>query len=125
MHLHGSSTGPPGGNAAEEVPYGTPGSVTGLERLLELTDPELVKGCFDVYWIRHGGEDPVTFLSTHAQRVGYPHFKDLRYLGPEPRREGRLARAEAKPERVPEPALPRMAREPSPVLPEPPVAEPA
>ncbi len=85
----------PGSRAAEEVPYGTPGSVSGLERLLQLTDPQLVKGCFDVYWIRHGGEDPVAFLSTHAQRVGYPHFKDLRYLGPEPRREGRLTREEA------------------------------
>jgi sugar phosphate isomerase/epimerase len=80
---------------AQEVPYGTPGSVSGLERLLELTDPELVKGCFDVYWIRHGGEDPAAFLERYRDRVGYPHFKDLRYLGEEPRPSGRLAREAA------------------------------
>jgi len=80
---------------AQEVPHGTPGSVTGLERLLELTDPELVKGCFDVYWIQHGGEDPAAFLQRYRDRVGYPHFKDLRYLGGEPRPAGRLAREAA------------------------------
>jgi sugar phosphate isomerase/epimerase len=82
-------------NPAEEVPFGTPGSVTGLARLLELTDPDLVKGCFDVYWIQHGGENPAAFLEKYKDRVGYPHFKDLRYLGPEPRRQGRLTRDEA------------------------------
>ena len=78
-----------------EVPYGTEGSVAGLERLLELTDPELVKGCFDVYWIRHGGEDPAAFLQKYANRVGYPHFKDMKYLGQEPRKKGRLTREDA------------------------------
>jgi len=80
---------------AQEVPYGTPGSVTGLEHLLALTDPELVKGCFDVYWIQHGGEDPAAFLQRYRDRVGYPHFKDLRYLGGEPRPSGRLSREAA------------------------------
>jgi sugar phosphate isomerase/epimerase len=83
------------GTPAEEVPHGTAGSVTGLERLLELTDPELVKGCFDVYWIQHGGEDPAAFLQKYANRVGYPHFKDMKYLGSEPRKQGRLTREDA------------------------------
>lgn len=78
-----------------EVPHGTAGSVTGLERLLELTDPELVKGCFDVYWIQHGGEDPAGFLTKHKHRVGYPHFKDMKYLGGLPRKPGRLSREDA------------------------------
>ena len=79
----------------EAVEHGTAGSVNGLERLLELTDPELVKGCFDVYWIQHGGEDPSAFLKKYSNRVGYPHFKDMKYLGAEPRRKGRLNREEA------------------------------
>ena len=82
-------------NPTEEVPYGTAGSVTGLERLLELTDSELVKGCFDVYWIQHGGEDPAAFLTKYKDRVGYPHFKDMKYLGGQPRKQGRLAREDA------------------------------
>jgi sugar phosphate isomerase/epimerase len=85
----------PGADPTQEVPYGTPGSVTGLERLLELTDPQLVKGCFDVYWIRHGGEDPAAFLERYKHRIGYPHFKDLRYLGQPPRPPGRLPREAA------------------------------
>ena len=83
------------GKPTEEVPHGTPGSVTGLERLLELTEPELVKGCFDVYWIQHGGENPVAFLEKYKDRVGYPHFKDMTYLGQEPRKKGRLSREDA------------------------------
>ena len=82
-------------SGGEAVEHGTAGSVTGLDRLLELTDPELVKGCFDVYWIQHGGEDPAAFLKKYSNRVGYPHFKDMKYLGGEPRRKGRLNREEA------------------------------
>ena len=82
-------------SSGEAVEHGTPDSVNGLERLLELTDPELVKGCFDVYWIQHGGEDPAAFLKKYNNRVGYPHFKDMKYLGGAPRRKGRLNREEA------------------------------
>ena len=81
--------------SGREVEYGTAGAVNGLERLYELTDPELVKGCVDVYWVQHGGENPARFLERHKNRIGYPHFKDLRYLGQEPRRTGRLNREEA------------------------------
>jgi sugar phosphate isomerase/epimerase len=82
-------------SSGEAVDYGTSGAVNGLERLLELTDKELVKGCFDVYWIQHGGENPASFLEKYKDRVGYPHFKDLKYLGKEPRARGRLAREDA------------------------------
>ena len=82
-------------SSGQPVAHGTPGSVTGLERLYELTDPDLVKGCVDVYWIQHGGRNPAQFLAQHTNRIGYPHFKDLRYLGQEPRRQGRLEREEA------------------------------
>ena len=65
--------------------------VTGLERLYALTDPDLVKACIDVFWIRHSGRDPVQFLRQYRDRIGYVHLKDLRYVGPEPRRPGILA----------------------------------
>jgi sugar phosphate isomerase/epimerase len=81
--------------SGNEVPAGTPGAVTGLERLYELTDPQLVKGCVDVYWVQHGGRDPAEFLARYRDRIGYPHLKDMRYLGAEPRRQGRLEREEA------------------------------
>ncbi|MGH2355442.1 MAG: sugar phosphate isomerase/epimerase family protein, partial [Chloroflexota bacterium] len=74
---------------------GSEGGVTGIERLYELTDPQLVKGCVDVYWVQHGGRNPAEFLTRYQNRIGYPHLKDMRYLGQEPRRKGRLQREEA------------------------------
>lgn len=65
--------------------------VTGLERLYALTDPEVVKACIDVFWVQHAGRDPVQFLRRYRDRIGYVHLKDLRYVGPEPRRPGILA----------------------------------
>jgi sugar phosphate isomerase/epimerase len=94
-HNHSWEFQPYSRSTGEAVEYGTAGSVTGLERLLELTDKDLVKGCFDVYWIQHGGENPASFLERYKDRVGYPHFKDMKYLGAEPRRKGRLNREEA------------------------------
>lgn len=81
--------------SGQVVPFGTASSVNGLERLLELTDPSLVKFNFDVYWIQHGGANPASFLEKYIDRVGYPHFKDMKYLGQEPRKQGRLDREEA------------------------------
>ena len=82
-------------STGQSVAAGTPGAVTGLERLYELTDPDLVKGCVDVYWVQHGGRNPAEFLTRYKDRIGYPHFKDMRYLGQQPRRRGRLEREEA------------------------------
>lgn len=48
-----------------------------LERLYELTDPEVVKLCVDTCWVYHGGEDPAEFIRRHRDRVAVLHLKDL------------------------------------------------
>jgi len=50
--------------------------VKGIHRLMELTDPALVKLCTDVYWVTIGKEDPAEFIARYADRAGYYHFKD-------------------------------------------------
>lgn len=50
--------------------------VKGIHRLCELTDPDLVKLCTDVYWVTVGGECPAEFVRRYANRGGYFHFKD-------------------------------------------------
>lgn len=50
--------------------------VKGIHRLAELTDPQLVKLCIDVYWVTIGGEDPVEFIRRYRDRASYFHFKD-------------------------------------------------
>jgi sugar phosphate isomerase/epimerase len=50
--------------------------VKGIHRLAELTDPQLVKLCIDVYWVTMGGEEPSDFIGRYAERAGYYHFKD-------------------------------------------------
>jgi len=52
------------------------GGARGIDRLCELTDPELVKLCVDMYWVHIGREDPATFVAQHADRADYFHFKD-------------------------------------------------
>jgi sugar phosphate isomerase/epimerase len=50
--------------------------VKGIHRLCELTDPDLMKLCVDVYWVHVGGEDPAEFIQRYADRAVYYHFKD-------------------------------------------------
>jgi sugar phosphate isomerase/epimerase len=50
--------------------------VKGIHRLMELTDPDLVKLCVDVYWVTIGGEKPAEFIARYADRAIYYHFKD-------------------------------------------------
>jgi sugar phosphate isomerase/epimerase len=45
--------------------------------LLESTDPELVKFELDVYWMIHGGEDPVAYFSRWPGRFPLLHLKDM------------------------------------------------
>ncbi|MBD3184194.1 TIM barrel protein [Candidatus Poribacteria bacterium] len=52
--------------------------VVALEHLYKLTDPKYVYTCVDVYWVHHGGEDPVEFLTKNLDRVGTVHFKDMK-----------------------------------------------
>jgi sugar phosphate isomerase/epimerase len=50
---------------------------TGLDILLDNTDPALVKAELDVYWIQHGGDDPVVWLKKLGPRCLVVHLKDM------------------------------------------------
>jgi inosose dehydratase len=47
-----------------------------IERLLQLTDPELLGLCLDTGHLRFGGGDPQELLDRHGERVRHVHFKD-------------------------------------------------
>ena len=49
----------------------------GLDILYEGTDPELVKGEVDTYWVQHGGEDPAAYIRKYAGRCPLIHLKDM------------------------------------------------
>ncbi|MCY9665789.1 myo-inosose-2 dehydratase [Paenibacillus alginolyticus] len=49
-----------------------------IDRLMDLTDPELVYLLFDTGHAYYGGNDPLTLLKKHINRVGYVHLKDIR-----------------------------------------------
>jgi sugar phosphate isomerase/epimerase len=55
---------------------------SGMDILLENTEPALVKIELDVYWLQHGGEDPVKFIERTRGRVPLVHLKDMA-AGPE------------------------------------------
>ena len=48
-----------------------------FERLLALTDPDLVKFCPDTAQLTMGDYDVIDTIRRHAQRIGYIHLKDL------------------------------------------------
>jgi len=48
----------------------------GMKIILRETSPDLVKLCVNVYWVRHGGMDPATFIKEHLDRIAYLHLKD-------------------------------------------------
>ena len=52
----------------------TPGEV---EKLMELTDPELLGLCLDMGHYAFGGGDPVEALKTYYDRIWHVHFKDF------------------------------------------------
>ena len=47
-----------------------------IQKLLQLTDPELVGLCYDTGHFRFGGGDPLEGLREHADRIWHVHFKD-------------------------------------------------
>ncbi|MCD9023577.1 myo-inosose-2 dehydratase [Cohnella silvisoli] len=49
-----------------------------IDRLMELTDPELVYLLFDTGHAYYGGADPLTVLKKHYDRIAYVHLKDIR-----------------------------------------------
>jgi sugar phosphate isomerase/epimerase len=57
---------------------------TGIDILLENAEPGLVKIELDVYWLKHGGEDPVKFIGRVGGRAPLVHLKDMA-AGPERR----------------------------------------
>ncbi len=57
------------------------------QRLMEMTDPELLGLCFDTGHWAFGGGDPVEGLRAHAERIWHVHFKDHQ---PEVARQSRL-----------------------------------
>jgi inosose dehydratase len=48
-----------------------------IERLISVTDPELVSLCLDTGHCAYAGVDPVALYRRHAERVAYFHLKDL------------------------------------------------
>jgi len=47
-----------------------------IDRLLDLTERDLVGLCFDTGHLRFGGGDPLATLRRHRKRVWHVHFKD-------------------------------------------------
>ncbi|HKP21943.1 MAG TPA: sugar phosphate isomerase/epimerase [Thermoleophilaceae bacterium] len=68
-----------------------------IERLIDETDPELVRLCIDTGHCAYAAVDPVELYRRHADRVAYFHLKDLR---PEPLRAAPLSFEQAVAARV-------------------------
>ncbi|MBW5445550.1 myo-inosose-2 dehydratase [Cohnella sp. CFH 77786] len=49
-----------------------------IDRLMELTDPELVYLLFDTGHAYYGGAEPLDVLRKHYGRIAYVHLKDVR-----------------------------------------------
>src|SRR4051812_4869222 len=53
------------------------GDKTGLDILLENTQPHLLAAEVDVYWVKNAGADPVELLTRLGDRVRALHLKDM------------------------------------------------
>ena len=69
------------------------GGRTGLELLLEETDPRYVQMELDTYWIQHGGGDPLAWIERVSGRMPVVHLKDMVML---PSADGRGQQAMAE-----------------------------
>ena len=49
----------------------------GLDHLIRDTDPAEVGFELDVYWVKKGGQDPVSFIRKHHSRIWQLHMKDM------------------------------------------------
>jgi sugar phosphate isomerase/epimerase len=56
------------------------GGEHGLDILMQHSDPENLKGQFDVCWLRFGGVDPAAFLRKYPGRIPLIHLKDVARL---------------------------------------------
>jgi len=52
-----------------------------IDLLLDRTDPELVDWQMDIFWVVHGGADPMAELDARARRVTSVHVKDRTAAG--------------------------------------------
>ena len=50
---------------------------SGLDILFKHTDPALVRAELDVYWVQHGGSDPVMWIKKLGPRCLLVHLKDM------------------------------------------------
>jgi len=48
------------------------------DRLMQMTDPDLVFLCYDTGHFTFAGEDPLYILSKYTDRIGHVHLKDMR-----------------------------------------------
>lgn len=48
------------------------------ERLMQMTNPDLVWLCYDTGHFTFAGEDPLYILRRYADRIGHVHLKDIR-----------------------------------------------
>jgi len=53
-------------------------ATTGLETLLQRTDPSLVFWQMDCYWVAQAGHDPVELMKRHAGRISSLYLEDLK-----------------------------------------------
>ena len=53
------------------------GSRTGLQILLEESDPKYFTAEIDTYWIAHGGGDPAAWIEKCSGRIPLVHLKDM------------------------------------------------
>jgi len=49
-----------------------------IDKLMSLTDPDLVHLLYDTGHACYGGSDPLELLRKHADRIAYVHLKDVR-----------------------------------------------
>jgi len=57
------------------------GDRTGLQILMEESDPKTVTFEIDTYWIQHGGGSPATWVRKAAGRIPLLHLKDMANAG--------------------------------------------
>ena len=50
---------------------------TAFDILLENADPDSVRIELDVYWVKHGGHDPISLINKLGRRIHLLHLKDM------------------------------------------------
>lgn len=58
------------------------GGVSALEIMMKASDPATVDFQLDCFWAYKGGQDPLTFLRAHKDRIAQLHLKDAAAAAP-------------------------------------------